>query len=342
MSDADINGAMMTLRTPALGSNISGGANGVDRSAPRSKDEEFTFGDLLSAINPLQHLPIISTAYRALTGDEIKPAARMLGGALYGGPIGLLSAFANNLVEAETGKDIGANALALAGYDTGSKAPASLAAGDASPTTAAGPPADGLSAGEAPSDGPLASAGNGVDSLPDQPDAFAGIAAADAGAGNALPAAVQRTALSAAPSATPSVTTTATATANQTQTAAAPPPAPSAEVLPSQADPFAFAYGRLTAQEGAPDGGVKAANVARLPTDPRETMAATQRDADAFAALRAADAPKSTQTARNAEAPPDAKGNNWFGSAFSRGFDQYRKAAKPQATGPDSSINLTI
>ncbi len=70
------------------------------------------FGDLLDAINPLQHLPIVGTLYRALTGDTISETARMAGGALYGGPAGLVGALANLMVEKETGRDIGGTALA--------------------------------------------------------------------------------------------------------------------------------------------------------------------------------------------------------------------------------------
>lgn len=73
---------------------------------------ELGFGDLLDAINPLQHLPVIGTIYRALTGDTISEAARMAGGALYGGPFGVIGALANVVVERESGQDIGDTAMA--------------------------------------------------------------------------------------------------------------------------------------------------------------------------------------------------------------------------------------
>jgi hypothetical protein len=75
--------------------------------------EAFGFKDFLDVINPLQHIPIISTIYRAVTGDEIGPAPRAIGGALYGGPVGILAALGNNIVEAETGSDIGETAIAM-------------------------------------------------------------------------------------------------------------------------------------------------------------------------------------------------------------------------------------
>lgn len=72
----------------------------------------FLFG-ILDVINPLQHIPVVSTIYRHLTGDEISPMARIAGDALYGGPIGAGVAVANVAVEKATGKDIGDNVLAM-------------------------------------------------------------------------------------------------------------------------------------------------------------------------------------------------------------------------------------
>ena len=67
----------------------------------------FDFGDLVDIINPLQHLPVISSIYRTLTGDEISPASRLAGGALFGGPIGFVSAFATAVIEDATETTIG-------------------------------------------------------------------------------------------------------------------------------------------------------------------------------------------------------------------------------------------
>ncbi|MHA1538270.1 MAG: hypothetical protein ACTSUD_11995, partial [Alphaproteobacteria bacterium] len=74
----------------------------------------FGFSDVLDVINPLQHLPIISTIYRAETGDKIGAVPRILGSMLYGGglvgaAIGAATAVINLAVEQETGKDIGAH-----------------------------------------------------------------------------------------------------------------------------------------------------------------------------------------------------------------------------------------
>jgi len=75
-------------------------------------DDGFTFGDFVDAINPLQHIPVVSTAYRSLTGDELDPGARLTGGTLYGGPIGLAASAFNVILEHNTGKDSGEHVVA--------------------------------------------------------------------------------------------------------------------------------------------------------------------------------------------------------------------------------------
>ncbi len=78
-----------------------------------SAPEEFTFGDLLDMINPLQHIPIINHIYRDITGDEAKPISKIIGGTLYGGPAGGAAGLVNVMVEYETGKDITDNVMAM-------------------------------------------------------------------------------------------------------------------------------------------------------------------------------------------------------------------------------------
>jgi hypothetical protein len=67
----------------------------------------FSFADLIDVVNPLQHLPLVSTFYRESTGDEIAIAPRVMGATLFFGPFGLAGALANVFVEGSTGKDIG-------------------------------------------------------------------------------------------------------------------------------------------------------------------------------------------------------------------------------------------
>ena len=76
-------------------------------------DDGFSFADILDIVNPLQHLPIVSTVYRALTGDEIASAPRVLGDGLFGGPIGAAVGVANAVLKYLSGKDVGEHMLAL-------------------------------------------------------------------------------------------------------------------------------------------------------------------------------------------------------------------------------------
>jgi hypothetical protein len=70
----------------------------------------FSFKDILDMLNPLQHLPVISTLYRKLTGETIGGVARIIGGAIYGragGIPSMISSIANAIFGAITGKDLG-------------------------------------------------------------------------------------------------------------------------------------------------------------------------------------------------------------------------------------------
>ncbi len=94
-------------------------------STPRQEikmfgEDGFSFWDFLDVINPLQHIPVVSTLYRSLTGDEIDPGARILGGTLFGGPIGAALSTANVMVEHSSGKDLGEHVVAFfTGEETG-------------------------------------------------------------------------------------------------------------------------------------------------------------------------------------------------------------------------------
>jgi hypothetical protein len=73
----------------------------------------FSFGDLLDVINPLQHIPVIGTLYRAITGDEIGTAPRLAGDLLFGGPIGFMAGVLAVGIKDQTGKDPGEQMLAM-------------------------------------------------------------------------------------------------------------------------------------------------------------------------------------------------------------------------------------
>jgi hypothetical protein len=88
-----------------------------------NSSQSFSFSDFLSVINPLQHIPVVGSIYRALTGDTINPASRVIGGLLFGGPVGLIASAFNAVVEQTKGKDLGEQALALFVPDRGAPAP---------------------------------------------------------------------------------------------------------------------------------------------------------------------------------------------------------------------------
>ena len=119
-----------TAYTPALAAQPAAGAAasaaGKGGGSPMFGKDGFTFGDFLDIINPLQHIPVVSTIYRAVTGDKIDPGSRIVGGGLFGGPIGLVASMISGMVEEATGKDPGDHALALLGFDVGPEKDRSL------------------------------------------------------------------------------------------------------------------------------------------------------------------------------------------------------------------------
>lgn len=87
--------------------------NQPSREAAAEEEEPFGFFDLLDMVNPLQHIPILSFFYRALTGDEIKPISQIIGGGVFGGPLGAASGLVSAVIEDGTGKEPLGLALSL-------------------------------------------------------------------------------------------------------------------------------------------------------------------------------------------------------------------------------------
>ncbi len=136
-------------------------------------EREFSFDDFLDVINPLQHLPIVSSIYREVTGDEIHGAARVLGGLLYGGVLGMVGGAVDAMLEETTGRDLGQNAVAaIFGEDApfaGTGHPQAVAAAGEGETADA-------SAGDSSSGGEDAAAGPAEAGIAD-PQAMAASAA---------------------------------------------------------------------------------------------------------------------------------------------------------------------
>ncbi len=96
----------------------------------KQEDDGFSFWDFLDIINPLQHIPIVNQAYRALTGDSIDTPARLAGGLLFGGPVGLAANVVDIGVEQGTGRSIGGHLWAMVDGrddDSAGSTPASVA-----------------------------------------------------------------------------------------------------------------------------------------------------------------------------------------------------------------------
>lgn len=66
----------------------------------------FTFGDIIDIINPLQHIPIVNSIYRKITGDVIAPAMEIAGGALFGGPLGAAMSVVTTTFKSQFQQDV--------------------------------------------------------------------------------------------------------------------------------------------------------------------------------------------------------------------------------------------
>jgi hypothetical protein len=96
-------------------------------------DGEFGWDDFVDLINPLQHIPFVNMAYRAITGDQIYGAARMVDVAL--GPLAAASTAVDLAFRDLTGESMADNAIAAV-FGTGESAPGEESIGDVSVNTA--------------------------------------------------------------------------------------------------------------------------------------------------------------------------------------------------------------
>lgn len=116
---------------------------------PEVMQAELTFEDLVDIVNPLQQIPVLNMAYRAITGDKISGFAQVAGGALYGGAVGMIAGIANAILEEETGKNAGATVVAALFGDDAAKANEPIPGEPANTMLAAAEPAPaGEAAGE--------------------------------------------------------------------------------------------------------------------------------------------------------------------------------------------------
>ena len=100
--------------------------------APAPQEASLSFRDVLDAINPLNHIPIISDLFASATDHTPSTGAKLAGGTLFGGPIGFVASLANIIFEEATGSTpVKAVLAALSGEHAAEIAVASSAA----PTT---------------------------------------------------------------------------------------------------------------------------------------------------------------------------------------------------------------
>lgn len=94
----------------------------VNRFVPESPnfwgEGGLSFKSFLDIINPLQHIPVVSTIYQALTGDTPSSGSNLAGGAIFGGPIGFVTALADEIIKSQTGHTLGGNLFAMATGDS--------------------------------------------------------------------------------------------------------------------------------------------------------------------------------------------------------------------------------
>lgn len=132
--------AVSLLPSPDLPIRYASDLDGVPDAAEISfgdflekVEENMTFSDFIDVINPLQHIPIFSTIYRLITGDEISLGARLAGGALYGGALGVAAASLIAAFEEVTGETIEQQVAGL--FDDTPGTVAETAAETAAPAT---------------------------------------------------------------------------------------------------------------------------------------------------------------------------------------------------------------
>jgi len=82
-------------------------------SAASAGVPDFSFADFLDIVNPLEHIPVVSTLYRAITGDRPGTFEKIAGDGLYGGFTGFVSSLADSAFQAVTGKSVGDTVLAF-------------------------------------------------------------------------------------------------------------------------------------------------------------------------------------------------------------------------------------
>lgn len=132
--------------------------------SPPTRAERATEG-VLSSLNPLHHIPVVSAVYGQLSETKALPAVRILVGAAVAGPLGFVAALADAILEEATGRTAGGHVVAAIAGDSAT----AVATGDADLKepglpARAGVPAQGLRLSSAAADATTSqSARRGID-----------------------------------------------------------------------------------------------------------------------------------------------------------------------------------
>ena len=114
------------------------------RAAPA--ESAGTTESVLSSLNPLHHIPVVSAVYEHLSGTKAIPAVRILVGAVIAGPLGFVAALADAMLEEATGRTAGGHVVAaIAGNAATAVAAGDTGLNDLAPAASAPPTGVGLS-----------------------------------------------------------------------------------------------------------------------------------------------------------------------------------------------------
>jgi len=102
----------ITIYPSGSGLPVGASTNNSSQAGFFSSSDGPSFKDVLDTINPLQHIPIISSIYQSMTGDVQSPASKLTGGALFGGPVGFIGSLFDTIFQSATGSDIGTHLIA--------------------------------------------------------------------------------------------------------------------------------------------------------------------------------------------------------------------------------------
>ncbi|MEI7668771.1 MAG: hypothetical protein WCJ33_01655 [Pseudomonadota bacterium] len=107
--------------------NIQANITPLVPNSQNSASSGISFSDIFDAANPLQHIPLVSSAYRSLSGNSISTFSKLVGDTIYGLPLAggskllsVASSVADAAIKELSGKDMTDNILSIADSATNS------------------------------------------------------------------------------------------------------------------------------------------------------------------------------------------------------------------------------